>query len=122
MTDQTDEFDLSELYAYGLSLPEAHTKSPWEGHSDLAVRDKTFAFISIWEGVLRVSCKLVETADVALTFPFVSRTGYGLGKSGWVTGSIQAGEAIPVQMFKAWMLESYKARAPKKLVALLPVE
>ena len=37
---------LKELRAFGLSYPGAHTKSPWPGHLDLAVNDKTFAYLS----------------------------------------------------------------------------
>jgi hypothetical protein len=35
-----------KLKKFGLAYPEAHTKSPWPGHDDLAVRDKTFAYLS----------------------------------------------------------------------------
>jgi len=38
---------LKELRAYGLAFPGAHTKSPWPGHLDLAVNDKTFAYLSL---------------------------------------------------------------------------
>ena len=32
---------LRELRAFGLAYPGVHTKSPWPGHLDLAVKDKT---------------------------------------------------------------------------------
>jgi hypothetical protein len=38
---------LKELRSFGLAYPGAHTKSPWPGHLDLAVHDKTFAYLSI---------------------------------------------------------------------------
>ena len=38
---------LKELREFGLAYPGAHTKSPWPGHLDLAVKDKTFAYLSI---------------------------------------------------------------------------
>lgn len=38
---------LAELRAFGLAYPGAHTKSPWPGHLDLAVKDKTFAYLSV---------------------------------------------------------------------------
>jgi len=112
--------DIEELRAFGLSLPEATTRSPWEGHKDLAVREKTFAFMSSdGAGIFHMSCKLTVSREGALLLPFATPTGYGLGKSGWVTVEIRPGDELPLGMLKAWILESYKARAPKKLVALL---
>src|SRR5262245_44014805 len=51
--------------------------------------------------------------------PFTKPTEYGLGKSGWVSASFSAGDRIPVDMLKDWIDESYRAQAPKKLVARL---
>ena len=36
---------LAELRDFGLTFPGTHTKSPWPGHLDLAVNDKTFAYL-----------------------------------------------------------------------------
>ena len=36
---------VEELRAWGLTLPGAHRKSPWPEHDDLAVGDKTFAYL-----------------------------------------------------------------------------
>ncbi len=44
---------------------------------------------------------------------------YGLGKAGWVSIEIGDGEPVPVDMLKAWIDESYRAQAPKKLVRML---
>ena len=35
-----------KLKKFGLAYPEAHSKSPWPDHDDLAVRNKTFAYLS----------------------------------------------------------------------------
>jgi hypothetical protein len=51
--------------------------------------------------------------------PFTEPTAYGLGKSGWVSAKFEKGETLPVELFKAWIDESYRAQAPKKLVASL---
>ena len=110
---------LRELRAYGLALPGAHTKSPWPGHDDLAVNDKTFAYLSLPGEPLGVSCKLVQSSGVALMLPFCKPAGYGLGKSGWVEASFAAGDKIDVDMLKAWLDESYRAQAPKKLLKQL---
>lgn len=110
---------LRELRAFGLAYPGAHTKSPWPGHLDLAVKDKTFAYLSLEGEPLGISCKLPHSCDVALMLPFASPTAYGLGKSGWVSAKFSAGQKPPVELLKAWIDESYRAQAPKKLVAAL---
>jgi predicted DNA-binding protein (MmcQ/YjbR family) len=110
---------LVELRTFGLAYPGAHTKSPWPGHLDLAVNDKTFAYLSIEGEPFSIGCKLPQSSAVALMLPFTTPTAYGLGKSGWVTAKPPADEPIPVELFKTWIDESYRAQAPKKLVASL---
>jgi predicted DNA-binding protein (MmcQ/YjbR family) len=110
---------LQELRAFGLAYPGAHTKSPWPGHLDLAVNDKTFAYLSIEGEPFGISCKLPESSEVALMLPFCTPTAYGLGKSGWVSAKFPADKALPVDMLKEWIDESYRAQAPKKLVKQL---
>ena len=110
---------LADLRAFGLAFPGAHTKSPWPGHMDLAVNDKTFAYLSVPGEPLSISCKLPRSSQVALMLPFTTPTAYGLGKSGWVSAQFGASDAPPVDMLKAWIEESYRAQAPKKLVAQL---
>jgi predicted DNA-binding protein (MmcQ/YjbR family) len=108
---------LKELREFGLRYPGAHTKSPWPGHLDLAVKDKTFAYLSIEGEPFSISCKLPRSSTAALMLPFTEPTAYGLGKSGWVTAKPSASEMPPIAVFKAWIDESYRAQAPKKLVA-----
>ena len=110
---------LQAVRAFALSLPEATSKSPWPGHDDAAVRDKTFAYLSAEGEPFKVSCKLPYTAHAALDLPFAAPTGYGLGKSGWVTFT-PAPEHLPsLDQFKEWVEESYRAQAPRKLVKVL---
>jgi predicted DNA-binding protein (MmcQ/YjbR family) len=108
---------LKELRAFGLAYPGAHTKSPWPGHLDLAVNDKTFAYLSLEGEPLGISCKLPQSSSVALMLPFVKPAAYGLGKSGWVAATFP--NDPPVEMLKAWIDESYRAQAPKSLVKQL---
>ena len=103
----------------GLTYPGAHTKSPWPGHLDLAVNDKTFAYLSIDGDPFSISCKLPSSSAIALLLPFVTPTGYGLGKSGWVTAQVPDGQTVPIDLFLEWIDESYRAQAPKKLVKQL---
>jgi predicted DNA-binding protein (MmcQ/YjbR family) len=108
---------LRELRAFGLAYPGAHTKSPWPGHLDLAVNDKTFAYLPLEGEPFHISCKLPKSAGVALMLPFCKPAAYGLGKSGWVDAQFPEGKPLPVDMLKEWIDESYRAQAPKKLVA-----
>ncbi|MFN7976062.1 MAG: MmcQ/YjbR family DNA-binding protein [Acidobacteriota bacterium] len=110
---------LKELRSFGLAYPGAHTKSPWPGHLDLAVNDKTFAYLSIEGEPFSISCKLPTSCEAALGLPFTTPTAYGLGKSGWVTAQFPEGTAPPVDLLKEWIDESYRAQAPRKLVAAL---
>jgi predicted DNA-binding protein (MmcQ/YjbR family) len=116
--DATDAV-LLQLRQFGLAYPGAHTKSPWPGHLDLAVNDKTFAYLSLEGQPLSISCKLPRSGLTALMLPFTKPTGYGLGKSGWVTAEFSAGAKPPIALLKEWIDESYRAQAPKKLVASL---
>lgn len=109
---------LRELRAFGLAYPGAHTKSPWPGHLDLAVDDKTFAYLSLEGEPLGISCKLPRSSAMALLVPGCEPAAYGLGKSGWVRATF-AGPDVPIAMLKAWIDESYRAQAPKKLLKLL---
>ena len=110
---------LKELRRFGLAYPGAHTKSPWPGHLDLAVKDKTFAYLSLEGEPFGISCKLPHSAAMALMLPGTSPTPYGLGKSGWVSAKFPDGKLPPIDVLKAWLDESYRAQAPKKLVASL---
>src|SRR5436190_19062563 len=99
---------VKELRAFGLALPGAHTKSPWPGHLDLAVKDKTFAYLSIEGEPFSIGCKLPHSNMAALTMlPFAVPTPYGLGKSGWVSAKFPDDQEPPVEMLKEWIDESY---------------
>ena len=90
-------------------------------HLDLAVNDKTFAYLSVEGKPFGLSCKLPHSGAAALMLPFTKPTGYGLGKSGWVSAQLPDGRTPPIELFKEWIDESYRAQAPKKLVASLAV-
>ena len=107
---------LKSLRAWGLTLPGAHSKSPWPGHDDLAVKGTTFAYLAADGEPFSISCKLPYTGEVARDLPYAAPTGYGLGKSGWVTFTPPE-DAIPdLDQLKEWVEESYRAQAPRKLV------
>jgi predicted DNA-binding protein (MmcQ/YjbR family) len=99
--------------------PGAHLKSPWPGHLDLAVQDKTFAYLSAPGDPAGISLKLPLSCSIALQLPGAEPTGYGLGKSGWVSLMLDGRELPPVEQLEEWLDESYRAQAPKKLLAQL---
>ena len=107
---------VEELRAWGLTLPGAHRKSPWPDHDDLAVKEKTFAYLPGKGKPFSLSCKLPYTGYEALQLPFAEPTGYGLGKSGWVSLNPPEDEIPDLEQLKAWVEESYRAQAPRKLV------
>ncbi|MEA3001362.1 MAG: hypothetical protein QOH81_150 [Sphingomonadales bacterium] len=104
------------LRAFGLAFPGAHSKSPWPGHDDLAVNDKTFAYLPAEGEPFSLSVKLTYTSEVALDLPYARPTAYGLGKSGWVTFTPGEGEMPSLDQLKEWIDESYRAQSPRRLV------
>jgi predicted DNA-binding protein (MmcQ/YjbR family) len=108
-----------ELRKFALGFPEATEEFPW-GHSAFKVRGKVFLFLSSGEkgeGGLSLSVKLPGSRAVALMLPFAEPTGYGLGRSGWVSARFGEGKQPPLPMLREWIAESYRAIAPKRLLA-----
>ena len=106
------------LRDYALTFPGAVEEHPW-GHIAIKVKGKMFLVLGGEESRLSVTTKLPLSGRLALLLPFASPTGYGLGKSGWVTGDFGAADTVPVDRLCEWADESYRAVAPKKLVAEL---
>ena len=104
----------ADLRAFALSFPETREEFPW-GERVVKVRKKVFVFMGISDGGLGLSVKLPRTGRMALLLPFAQPTGYGLGKSGWVSARFARSEAPPVALLREWIEESYRAVAPTKL-------
>jgi len=108
----------SKLREFALKFPEAYEEFPW-GHSAMKVKKKAFLFMGTDEnGRFSISVKLPQSRDMAIDLPFTEPTGYGLGKSGWVTAYLTDEKAL--DLIKSWINESYRAIAPKGLVKTLP--
>jgi predicted DNA-binding protein (MmcQ/YjbR family) len=106
------------LRAHALSYPETREDFPW-GERAIKVKDKVFLFLRAEEKEVSFSVKLPKTGYQALALPFVEPTHYGLGRHGWVTARLPAGGRHSLADLEAWIDESYRAVAPKKLVAQL---
>ncbi|MGH6869910.1 MAG: MmcQ/YjbR family DNA-binding protein [Rhizomicrobium sp.] len=104
----------ARLKAKALSYPEATEEHPW-GDTAIKVRGKTFIFLGEDGGGLSLSVKLPASREFALEYPFTRPTPYGLGKSGWVSSQFAGPDAPPMDVLEAWLNESYRAIAPKKL-------
>jgi predicted DNA-binding protein (MmcQ/YjbR family) len=110
-------FDAVRTFA--LALPEAWEDHPW-GDTVAKVGKKIFVFLGdeapadggCWLGV-----KLPESKELVLAMSFAKSMGYGLDRGGWV--GIQAPPDTPLEMLLTWVEESYRAVAPRTLVAEL---
>jgi predicted DNA-binding protein (MmcQ/YjbR family) len=110
--------DQMALRDFAMGYPGAHEDFPW-GERVVKVKGKVFLFLGGKDSDLSLSVKLPSSGLIALGLPFASPTGYGLAKSGWVTARFGPKEKPPLDVLRAWIDESYRAVAPKKLVATL---
>jgi predicted DNA-binding protein (MmcQ/YjbR family) len=90
---------------------------PWEDDEVVKVNGKIFVFLGP-PGSRRLSVKLAESHAHALAIEGAEPTGYGLGRAGWVTVPFRAPGVSP-GILRDWVEESYRIRAPKRLVAKL---
>ncbi len=107
------------LRDFALQYPETTEEFPW-GDRVIKVNKKIFVILGHSDRGLSMSTKLPNSGVAALTLPFAEPTGYGLGKSGWVTARFNSDQKPPVQLLCRWIDESYRAVAPKKLIDRLP--
>lgn len=112
---------LQQIRRHALSFPESHEDHPWE-HSAFKVKGKTFVFAAADSEGLGISVKLEESHAHALRHPFASPTRYGLGKHGWVSARFEPDQAVPLDLLKRWIEESFFAVAPLSVLKLLEPE
>jgi predicted DNA-binding protein (MmcQ/YjbR family) len=107
------------LRAFALRFPGAAEDFPW-GERVVKAGGKVFVFLGldpVRGGPMSLSVKLPESGEEARELPFVRPTGYGLGKAGWISATLTPPGRPPIDLLKAWIAESYRAVAPKKLAA-----
>ena len=100
-----------------LSYPLTREDFPW-GESAFKVKDKTFIFMHDGDAGVSFSVKLPASRDLALAMQGSEPTHYGLGSKGWVTLRPTAKTSMEVLGFL--IDESFRAVAPKKVLATLP--
>lgn len=107
--------------SYALTFPGAYPEHPW-GQTVIKVSKKVFLFVNgaiAPEDGVSLSVKLpVSGADV-LQMPLAEPMGYGMGRHGWVTLLIMREDTLPPGLLEDWIAESYRAVAPKRLIAEL---
>jgi len=107
--------------AYALSFPGTYAEHPW-GQTVIKVKRKVFLFVNgaiAPDDGVSLSVKLPHSAADVLALPLAEPTGYGLGKHGWVTLQIMCDDHLPLPLLEAWITESYRAVAPRRLLAEL---
>lgn len=109
---------IARLRQLALGYPETHEDHPW-GHSAFKVNGKVFLFLGADADGLGLSVKLPTSRYEALALPFCEPTHYGLGKHGWVSASFPPDQVPPVELLASWIDESFRAIAPKKVLAQL---
>ena len=96
---------LRALHELALSYPGAWEDHPW-GDTVVKVGKKIFVFLGEESDLgPGMTVKLPESAEPALMLECTERTGYGLGKAGWVTVTLPAKNAPPLDMLKSWVEE-----------------
>lgn len=110
----------AHLRRTALAYPEAWEDRPW-GDDVIKVRKKIFLFLGEGER-FSVTTKLPISSGTALAEPNARPTAYGLGRAGWVSITFEADQEPPLDMLDLWIDESYRAVAPKRLIAQLDAQ
>ena len=112
------KFARKRLTGFALGLPGAWLDHPWD-EDVVKVGKKIFVFLGLEDmRELLVTVKLDDSHDQALAVPGAKPTGYGLGRSGWVTIPLRD-TTPPIGVLEDWVDESYRRVAPKRLVSEL---
>ncbi|MEU0207603.1 MmcQ/YjbR family DNA-binding protein [Streptomyces canus] len=107
---------------FALGLPGTAEEFPW-GETVAKVNKKVFVFLGVRDGSypmgVTVKLKDAEAHAHALTSPGAEPAGYGLGKAGWVRVPLAEKGSPAADLLCDWVEESYRAIAPKRLIAEL---
>ncbi len=104
--------------AFALALPGATEEFPW-GERVFKVDGKVFVFMGManeTQPTVSMSLKLPISGPAALESGFGKPTGYGLGKSGWVSLTYEGADRPDPDLLCRWVEESYRAVAKKRRI------
>src|SRR4029077_17607486 len=97
----------SRLRELALAYPETREDFPW-GERVIKVKNKIFLFMRADAAGLSLTVKLKSMHRDALRMRNVTKTGYGLGKHGWVTAKFSKGDTPPMELLRLWVNESFR--------------
>ena len=110
--------NMARLEAIVAGLPEAERVdvAEWGDHPTFRVRGKNFVFCDQEATHLSVKLPKDEAAAVVATDAAVEPTGYGLGRHGWISLTLEqdAGDER-WQQVEEWVRTSFTLVAPKAL-------
>ena len=110
--------EAKKLRAAAMKYPDTVEDFPWGERAFKVAGKKVFLFLfERDDGGFNCSMKLPFRNDEALAIKGAERTGYGLGRAGWVTFSFTAKGKPPTAKLLDYLDESWRAVAPKKLSA-----
>jgi predicted DNA-binding protein (MmcQ/YjbR family) len=114
--------NMKRLEAIVARLPEAERVDieEWGDHPTFRVNGKNFVFCD--QAATNLSLKLTkdEAAAVVASDPHVDPTGYGLGRHGWISLTLEEGASDERwQEVEEWVRTSYTLVAPKRLARLI---
>ena len=116
--------NLSRLEKIVAKLPEAQRVDieAWGDEPTFRVNGKNFIFCD--QAFTGISVKLPkdEAAALVATDPRAEPTGYGLGRHGWVSISLDGLEDDRWDEVEEWVRTSYTLVAPKRLAKIVEAE
>lgn len=109
---------LDEIRKMAARYPGAEQAFLFGDHEVYRVKEKVFLWLGD-EGGTYVGVKLKDSQAMALSLPFVEPMAYGMAKWGWIGATFPKSKRVPMELVRAWIDESYRHTAPKKLVQQL---
>jgi len=110
--------NMARLEAIVAGLPEAERVDipEWGDHPSFRVRGKSFVFCDHDATHLSVKLPKEEAAAVVATDPSAEPTGHGLGRSGWISVTVDQGAGDERwREVEEWVRTSFTLIAPKTL-------
>jgi len=116
--------NMERLEAIVGRLPEAVRVDveAWGGEPTFRVRGKNFVFMDVDVSELTVKLPPAEAEAVVATDRDAQPSGYGLGRSGWVSIRVGRSSKARWQQIEEWVRTSYTLVAPKSLAKLVLAE